>query len=99
MTLRSIVTAAAFAVGLATPVVAQEGHAFDRSGRAFDVPSARSEVSSPAAYRQRVVRSNAPRRAYVSDNTGRAAGFVAVAPVQTPRMINVWGARLQAPSD
>lgn len=98
MTIRAIVAATALAVGLATPVVAQEGQAFGRSGRAFDVSASRSDVSSAAAYRQRAIRSNAPRRAYVSDNTGRMAGFEAAAPVEAPRMLNVWGARLQAPT-
>lgn len=91
MTIRSITAVAALAVCFATPVLAQ-------GGRTSDAPAFRSGRAATVVYGQGAVNSKAPRRAYVSDNSGRTVGNEAVAPVQATRTINVWGARFEVPA-
>lgn len=91
MNIRTIISVAVLAVGFATPVIAQEG-------RAFDAHAFRSDRAPAVVNGQTAVRSKAPRRAYVSDNAGRTVGNEVVAPVQATRTINVWGARFEVPA-
>ncbi len=110
MTIRSIAAVAAIAVGVASPVLAQ-------NARTSDAPAFRSDRSAPVApvqatrtinvwgsrfevpmHDHEAVHSQAPRGVHVSGNSGRTIDNVTITPVQATRTINVWGARFEVPA-
>lgn len=99
MTARSILPAAAVAVGLTTSVAAQDGRPLDAWGHRFDVPGAPTvagAVDRPDT--DRADRSDEPRRSYVSGRVDATPAGELAAPAKDSRVIGVWGARIEVPA-
>ncbi|MBB2965080.1 hypothetical protein [Methylobacterium sp. R2-1] len=101
MTLRSILAAAAIAASFTASATAQEGRTFQGWGHTFNVPGSQVGLGRVAGSERdtyRDDRSDAPKRAYVSGNTGTVVESEGLATDTPSQVINVWGARIEVPA-